>query len=229
MPNEIDMKIRLSKSLLSEARKAATPSPQGPASLNSSETTTVSDLLRKPIPIWVRIPIPLVYPRPHFPSLSISLCLSLAATFHSSACCDHLFPINCAMSPATLDFYCWPWSKRPSKQLAYILFSYFYPLIYPHCFCQFFVYSFGLSRVKCNAFAAVTQFVATSSCICIAVCKQFFNANLSCGFVAPLHIDVCVCGGRGKCLCDCNLVHDTRDLCYSIEYYAKCTRFFGVW
>lgn len=56
--------------------------------------------------------------------------------------------------------------------------------------------------------------------------EQFFNANLSCGFVAPLHIAVCVCvGGRGKCLCDCNLVHDARDLCYSIEYYAKCTRF----
>lgn len=100
-------------------------------------------------------------------------------------------------------------------------------------FCQFVVYSFGLSRVKCNTFAAVTQFVATSSCICIAVCKQFFNANLSCGFVAPLHIDVCVyvggvanvfviaiwCMTHGICVIPLNIMQNVQDFSESDNVY----------
>lgn len=234
MPNEIDMKIRLSKSLLSEARKAATPSPQGPASLNSSETTTVSDLLRKPIPIpspiWVRIPIPLVYPRPHFPSLSISL--SLAAAFHSSACCDHLFPINCAMSPATLDFYCWPWSKRPSKQLAYILFSYFYPPIYPHFLsicCLFFWAKSSQMQRFCGSYPVCCDIKLHLHCRLQTIFQRQLELWI-CG--APAYWCVCVCVGgvanvfviaiwcmtHGICVIPLNIMQNVQDFRSLITY-----------
>lgn len=217
MPNEIDMKIRLSKRLLSEARKAATPSPQGPPSLNP----TASDLLRKPIPIpspiWVRIPIPLVYPRPHFPSLSTSLSLFLSLL--------HFIPWLVVIICFTRHFWLLLLAMvKASLQATGLYFVLLFLLFTPNflsIFCLFFCAKSSQMQRFCGSYPVCCDIKLHLRCRL----EQFFNANLSCGFVAPLHIDVCVCGGRGKCLCDCNLVHDTRDLCYSIEYYAKCTRF----
>lgn len=122
----------------------------------------------------------------------LSLPLSLA--IHASACCDHLFPINCAMSSATLDFYCWPWSEAALQATGlYFVLLFFYL----YCCLFFGLFSLSwLSRVKCGSYPVCCDIESHLPFVTIFQ-RQLELRQFTVAPPVSVCLCVCVCAGAG--------------------------------